>query len=149
MGNVLHWHTDYLARQTPMLPARDGFPKKAKPLVRLTERETAAYCVLRGIDYLVDECPMAVGNKHLAYKEQLNELERTSPGAKFDFYFRFLLDRRIASLKPRPSAPTSRSRRANGAAPPPTTTSVRSARSPNEPPTRPAHDRAQPQEVAS
>ena len=74
MGNVLHWHTDYLARQTPMLPARDGFPKKAKPLVRLTERETAAYCVLRGIDYLVDECPMAVGNKHLAYKEQLNEL---------------------------------------------------------------------------
>ena len=68
MGNVLHWHTDYLARQAPMLPARDGFPKKAKPLVRLTERETAAYCVIRGIDYLVDECPMAVGNKHLAYK---------------------------------------------------------------------------------
>ena len=92
MGNVLHWHTDYLARQAPMLPARDGFPKKAKPLVRLTERETAAYCVLRGIDYLVDECPMAAGNKHLAYKAQLNELERTSPGAKFDFYFRFLLD---------------------------------------------------------
>ena len=61
MGNVLHWHTDYLARQAPMLPARDGFPKKAKPLVRLTERETAAYCVIRGIDYLVDECPMAVG----------------------------------------------------------------------------------------
>ena len=24
MGNVLHWHTDYLARQTPMLPAATG-----------------------------------------------------------------------------------------------------------------------------
>ncbi len=90
MGNVLHWHTDYLARQAPLLSARDGFPKKAKPLVRLTERETAAYCVLRGIDYLVDECPMAVGNKHLSYKEALNDIERQSPGAKHDFYFRFL-----------------------------------------------------------
>ncbi|MEM9465320.1 MAG: tRNA(Ile)-lysidine synthetase [Actinomycetota bacterium] len=90
MGNVLHWHTDYLARQSPLLAARDGFPKKAKPLVRLTERETAAYCLLRGIDYLVDECPMAAGNKHLSYKEALNDIERQSPGAKYDFYFRFL-----------------------------------------------------------
>ena len=90
MGNVLHWQTDYLARQSPLLPARDGFPRKAKPLVRLTERETAAYCVLRGIDYLVDECPMAAGNKHLSYKEALNDIERESPGAKHDFYFRFL-----------------------------------------------------------
>lgn len=90
MGNVLHWHTDYLARQAPLLPARAGFPKKAKPLVRLTERETAAYCLLRGIDYLVDECPMAVGNKHLSYKAALNDIERDSPGAKHDFYFRFL-----------------------------------------------------------
>ena len=48
MGNALHWHTDYLGRQAPLLPARHGFPKKAKPLVRLTERETAAYCVLAG-----------------------------------------------------------------------------------------------------
>ena len=73
-----------------LLPARHSSPKKAKPLVRLTERETAAYCVLRGIDYLVDECPMAVGNKHLAYKAALNDIERDSPGAKYDFYFRFL-----------------------------------------------------------
>lgn len=90
MGNVLHWHTDYLARQMPLLPARAGFPKKAKPLVRLTERETAAYCILREIDYLIDECPMAAGNKHLAYKAALNDIERNSPGAKHDFFFRFL-----------------------------------------------------------
>ena len=89
MGNVLHWQTNYLARQSPLLPASDGFPRKAKPLIRLTERETAAYCVLRGIDYLVDECPMAAGNKHLSYKEALNDIERQSPGAKYDFYFRF------------------------------------------------------------
>jgi len=89
-GNTLHWHTEYLGRQLPVLPARDGFPRKVKPLVRLTERETAAYCVVQGIDYLVDECPMAVGNRHLSYKEALNDIERSSPGAKHSFYFGFL-----------------------------------------------------------
>jgi tRNA-5-methyluridine54 2-sulfurtransferase len=89
-GNVLRWQTDYLGRQLPVLPARDGFPRKVKPLVRLGEREMAAYCVLRGIDYIVEECPMAAGNKHLGYKEALNAIEATSPGSKHDFYFGFL-----------------------------------------------------------
>jgi tRNA-5-methyluridine54 2-sulfurtransferase len=89
-GNVLHWQTDYLGRQLPVLPARQGFPRKVKPLVRLGEREMAAYCVLRGIDYIVEECPMADGNKHLGYKEALNAIEAASPGTKHDFYFGFL-----------------------------------------------------------
>jgi tRNA-5-methyluridine54 2-sulfurtransferase len=89
-GNVLRWQTDYLGRQLPVLPARNGFPRKVKPLVRLGEREMAAYCVLRGIDYIVEECPMAVGNRHLGYKEALNAIEATSPGTKQEFYFGFL-----------------------------------------------------------
>lgn len=89
-GNTLRWDLDYLARQAPVLPATDGFPKKAKPLVRLTERETAAWCIVRGIDYLVEECPMAHGNRHLAYKEALNEIERRSPGSKASFYLGFV-----------------------------------------------------------
>jgi uncharacterized protein (TIGR00269 family) len=89
-GNVLHWQTEYLGRQLPVLVERPGFPRKVKPLVRLAERETAAYCVLRGIDYIVDECPMAAGNRHLRYKEALNSIEATSPGTKHAFYFEFL-----------------------------------------------------------
>lgn len=89
-GNVLQWNTEYLARQLPVLAAANGFPRKVKPLVRLAERETAAYCVLSGIDYLVDECPMAEGNRHLRYKEALNDIERVSPGSKAAFYFGFL-----------------------------------------------------------
>jgi tRNA-5-methyluridine54 2-sulfurtransferase len=89
-GNVLRWDAEYLARQLPALPARPGFPRKVKPLVRLSERETAAYCVLRGIEYIVEECPMAIGNKHLGYKEALNAIERESPGSKAAFYFGFL-----------------------------------------------------------
>jgi uncharacterized protein (TIGR00269 family) len=89
-GNTLRWDTDYLGRQYPVLPARNGFPKKVKPLVRLSERDMAAYCLIRGIDYLVDECPMAAGNRHLISKDLLNGLEVRSPGAKADFYFSYL-----------------------------------------------------------
>lgn len=89
-GNVLHWQTDYLARQHPVLPARDGLPRKVKPLVRLDEREMAAYCVLAGIDYMLDECPMAAGNKHLRYKDALNMIEAASPGSKAAFFHKFL-----------------------------------------------------------
>jgi uncharacterized protein (TIGR00269 family) len=89
-GNVLRWDADYLGRQQPVLPESPGFVRKVKPLVRLGEREMAAYCVLTGIDYLVEECPNAEGNKHLGYKEALNAIEDQSPGTKNAFYFGYL-----------------------------------------------------------
>ena len=89
-GNTLRWNVEYLGRQLPVLPGGDGFVRKVKPLVRLSEREMAAYCVLRGIDYIVEECPMADGNRHLAYKHALNAIEEQSPGSKHAFYFEFL-----------------------------------------------------------
>ena len=90
-GNVLRWHTEYLgSAATRCCPPATGFPRKVKPLVRLGEREMAAYCVLRGIDYIVEECPMAAGNRHLGYKEALNAIEVQSPGSKHAFYFGFL-----------------------------------------------------------
>ena len=82
LGNTLRWDIDYLARQLPVLPASDGFPRKVKPLVRLTERETAAWCIVRGIDYQVEECPMAAGNRHLGYKAALNDLEAPRPARR-------------------------------------------------------------------
>jgi len=98
-GNLLHWDVEALSRQRPVLPAAPGFVSKVKPLVRLGERETAAYCVLRGIDYVVDECPMVAGNTHLRYKDSLNELERRSPGTKQQLYFGFL-DRGLERFQP-------------------------------------------------
>lgn len=98
-GNVLRWDLAYLGRQYPVLPASHGFARKVKPLIRLGEREMAAYCVLRGIDYIVEECPMAAGNRHLGYKDALNAIEVTSPGSKAAFYFGFL-DRMAALVQP-------------------------------------------------
>ena len=75
---------------TPRCPAAPGFARKVKPLYRLGEREMAAYCVLERIDYQVEECPMAEGNRHIGYKETLNDLEARSPGSKAAFLFGFL-----------------------------------------------------------
>ncbi len=89
-SNVLQWNADYLGRQRPVLPATDqGLARKVKPLIRVAERETAAYAVLLGIDYEVEECPMASGNTLNRYKEWLNRLEEQSPGIKASFLFGF------------------------------------------------------------
>jgi len=90
LGNTLRWKTEYIARQSPALPAAEGMVKKVKPLHRLSELETAAYAFLRGIDYVVEECPLVAGNTQLRYKEALNEIERTSPGTKAQFFLGFL-----------------------------------------------------------
>lgn len=98
-GNVLHWNTDMLARQAPVLEERlfgsEGstrtvMVKKVKPLVKIAERETAAYALLKGIDYVVEECPMVEGNTQHKYKEAITLLEEASPGTKSQMYFGFL-----------------------------------------------------------
>ncbi len=91
MQNTLRWQTGYLARQAPVLPAsREGLTRKVKPFCRFYERETAAYALERGIDYIYEECPHAVGNLTNFYKTLLNQLEAQSPGAKLGFYLEFL-----------------------------------------------------------
>ncbi len=90
LGNTLRWNTEYIARQSPALPARDGMVKKVKPLHRLSELETAAYAFLRGIDYVVEECPLVAGNTQLRYKEAMNTIEASSPGTKAQFLFGYL-----------------------------------------------------------
>ena len=91
MANTLRWDTATMARQFPVLEAtRPGLVKKVKPLYRVAERETAAYCVLKGIDYVVEECPLVAGNTQLRYKETLNQMEEASPGTKHNFLFGFI-----------------------------------------------------------
>jgi len=91
MGNVLRWQKDHLARQRPVLPAtHPKFVRKVKPLYLVSEYETAVYAFMRGIDYIVDECPNAAGAAQLLYKDVLNRLEVASPGTKLAFVKEFL-----------------------------------------------------------
>ncbi len=90
-GSVLHWQTEALPRQSPMLPStHPKLVRRVKPLYRLSERETAAYAFLRRIDYIVEECPFAKGATSIQHKEILSRLEEVSPGAKHNFLFGFL-----------------------------------------------------------
>jgi tRNA-5-methyluridine54 2-sulfurtransferase len=96
LGNVLRWQDDFLARQRPVLPTTGGNQvRKVKPLYRLSEREMAAYCVVRGIDYVVEECPLVDGNTGQDLKAALDLLEAGAPGTKAQFLFGFL-DRHAA-----------------------------------------------------
>ncbi len=91
LGNLLHWQTEYLARQAPVLEStHPHLVKKVKPFYRIAERETAAYAIIRGIDYIVDECPNSTGARSLLYKEALNLLEQAAPGTKQSLYWGFL-----------------------------------------------------------
>ncbi len=91
LGNVLRWQVKHLAKQHPVLEAtHEKFARKVKPLFRLSEYETAVYAFMRGIDYVVDECPNSVGATQLIYKDVLNRLEATMPGTKLSFVQEFL-----------------------------------------------------------
>ncbi len=97
--NVLHWQTGYLARQAPVLPStHPRLARKVKPLFRFYERDTAAYALLRGIDYIYDECPHAEGATTIFYKQLLNQLEARSRGAKQQFYLSFMQARQEEGL---------------------------------------------------
>lgn len=89
-ANTLQWSGNYLLRQSPILPGADGLARKVKPLCRFYEREMAAYALLRGINYIYEECPFAEGSTTIYYKEILNRLETDKPGSKLIFYLRFL-----------------------------------------------------------
>jgi uncharacterized protein (TIGR00269 family) len=91
LGNILHWQWEYLAKQRPVLPpVGDLLVRKVEPLCRLSERESAAYAILMGIDYILEECPMSKGATSIRYKHALNILEDSMPGTKMSFYTGFI-----------------------------------------------------------
>ena len=90
LGNLLRWEEGYLARQYPVLPGEGKLVRRVKPLVFLSEREVAAYCIISGIQYIYEECPHAAGARSIALKHVLNKLEDRYPGTKLGFLRGFL-----------------------------------------------------------
>ena len=85
-GNLLYWKEAYLYKKSIALEGKgDYLAKKIKPFFLCSEREVAAYAILRRIDYVYEECPYSVGAKTLLYKELLNKIEITSPATKIRF----------------------------------------------------------------
>jgi uncharacterized protein (TIGR00269 family) len=101
-GNTLQWSGSFLLRQSPVLRESPGLARKVKPLCRFYEREMAAYALLRGIEYIYEECPFAEGATSIYFKELLNRLETDKPGSKLIFYLRFLDARASGLFAPAP-----------------------------------------------
>ena len=90
LSNTLSWKVGYLARQSPVLPAKGKLVKKAKPLCELTERETTAYAIILNLKFFDSPCPYSKGATSKVYKKALNMIEYNSPGTKLRFYREFL-----------------------------------------------------------
>lgn len=88
--NNISWNLEQLSRQAPLLPESAGFPRKIKPLCRSYERETTAYAILSGIEYIEEECPFSVGSRTNSIKTWINQLEIDQPGMKLAYYTQFV-----------------------------------------------------------
>lgn len=98
LGNLLNWQTGYLSRQHPKLPASsDFFASRVKPFCERSERETAAFSVIKKIDYIYDECPYSTDASTIFYKKVINEIEQRSPGTKLRFFRGFIKNKHLFS----------------------------------------------------
>ncbi|BAT72391.1 conserved hypothetical protein [Thermosulfidibacter takaii ABI70S6] len=94
VSNILGWRVGYIGRQYPVLEARESLSKKVKPFVFVSELETSMYAFFEGIDYVVQECPLAHGATSIQYKKMLNMIEEKYPNTKLKFlegFFRLKL----------------------------------------------------------
>ncbi|NPB07503.1 MAG: TIGR00269 family protein [Aquificae bacterium] len=90
LANVLNWNEKYLGRKYPVLEEEEGFVRKVKPFCKFTEKETALYSLLQGIDFIEEECPYAEDATSIFMKGILNEIEERFPGTKLRFYLDYL-----------------------------------------------------------
>ncbi|MGB9867663.1 MAG: TIGR00269 family protein [Bacillota bacterium] len=90
LANVLRWDVRYLQKTLPVLPAKDGFAKKIKPLALVAEEEVRTYVRLRGIQYVSLACPFSKDARFKRLRALLDQLESESPGTKRSFYETFL-----------------------------------------------------------
>ena len=90
LSNVINWNVKYLGRKYPVLEEEEGFVRKVKPFCKFTEKETALYSLLNGIDFLEEECPYSEDASTIFYKEVLNQMEEKIPGTKMRFYLEYL-----------------------------------------------------------
>jgi tRNA(Ile)-lysidine synthase TilS/MesJ len=90
LGNLLHGQEEYIRKQYPVLPAEPGMARKAKPLVRLTDRDLRLYAEVNEVSYCSLECPHATDVRSHFHKELMHEADTHSPGVKGSFYFGFI-----------------------------------------------------------
>ncbi|MCD6383660.1 MAG: adenine nucleotide alpha hydrolase family protein [Thermoplasmata archaeon] len=86
LGNLLTWNGEQLLRASPSLPStHPKLARRIKPLIYVSERESATYCFSHGIKYIIPECPYSEGARLSVVKEALSKIEDRSPGSLLNF----------------------------------------------------------------
>lgn len=104
-SNTLSWNTSQLFRQHPVMLETSQLVRRIKPFVRFYERETTAYAILNGIDYIEEECPFSTGSRTNLHKSILNKMEIEQPGLKYQFYHSFIEKKKAGLLNISESQP--------------------------------------------
>ena len=104
-SNLLHWNTEYLAKQGPYLPGENKFVKKIKPLYETMEYEISEYVKNLGYTYITGKCPLSSGATILKYKKILDEMEQKGPGTKINFIKGFLKKKHLFEVEIQRSSP--------------------------------------------
>jgi len=103
-ANNLRWDFSYMGRQYPVLEEERGFARKAKPLIFVSEKETAAYCFFCGIEYYEKGCPLAKGASSIFLKRKLLEIDDKRPGVMYTYLKEFLDRKRKQGFMPEEKA---------------------------------------------
>jgi uncharacterized protein (TIGR00269 family) len=86
-------YLEWLPEQTERLIKKyEMFRREEKILVAVSggRDSLSLWDILRGIEYIYEECPFAEGSTSNYYNGLLNRLETDKPGSKLTFYLRVL-----------------------------------------------------------
>lgn len=92
--NLMKGNTNLLWRSMPITPRKKGFVQRIKPLYFCSEKEVAAYALLKGFDVGFTECPYIEESFRNQVRNGLNEEESKNPRTK-----RNILEKHLKLLK--------------------------------------------------
>lgn len=82
MMNLTKANIDLLSHSQPITPKLKGFVQRIKPLYFCSEKEVAAYALLKGFDIGFTECPYMKRSYRNKVRDAMNEYEVNHKGSK-------------------------------------------------------------------
>lgn len=90
LGNIITWNITYLIRKHPVLPERDGFVRKVKPLFRFYKKDIQYWAEVFSINPVQAKCPYGVNASLNDWMRLMNDIELTFPQTKLRFYLEYI-----------------------------------------------------------
>ncbi|MFH1589157.1 MAG: TIGR00269 family protein [archaeon] len=88
--NLLKGNVDLLSHSVPITSKKKGFVQKIKPLYFCSEKEVAAYALLKKFDVGFTECPYIDESFRNQVRNSLNNQELKTPGTKLNIVTKHL-----------------------------------------------------------